>query len=122
MSSTWNLTVKFALIQGEDWNKILTLKDSSGNPKDIDGYTIRMCFALGWNDPIILDYSTTGSGITILNPTSAGKFEILIPKADIAFLGYPWNGVYDLSYKDDEGNPKKLVSGVVEVEPTLSQL
>lgn len=110
----WKIRVE----QGATWRRVLTLKDASGAPVDLTGYTARMQVRETLDAPTPLLSLAVGSGISIDGP--AGQITLVI--ADEASTAWTWRyGLYDLELESSGGEVERLLKGEFEVDREVTR-
>lgn len=114
--------------QGATFRRVITWKDSDGDPVDLSGYVARMMVrtAYGASSPTI-SLSSSVSGIT-LSPT-AGQITIEITADATSGITMPsaggvtdaWDGVYDLEMVAPTGDVTRLLEGRFIVSPEATR-
>jgi hypothetical protein len=102
----------FTIEQGTTFLKTFVWKDSNGDPIVITDFTIRLKAKNQYADSaILIDLSTDGGGITIIDP-AAGSFEAYMSATETAALDFS-KGLYDLEMEDPDGEVTRLLEGKV---------
>jgi hypothetical protein len=102
--------------QGATFSRTLTVKDSSGNARNLSGYTARMQVRRLLASTSTLIELTTGNSRITLN--SSGEIALSISAADTASLTE--GGVYDLEIIASDGTVERVVEGnfILDLEVT----
>lgn len=101
----------FHINQGSTFNPTITWKDSSGNARDLTGYTARMQIrrTVG-SSTKIADLTTSGGDISLGG--AAGTIKPVISDTDTAAMDFQ-EAVYDLELEDGGGVVTRLLEGTV---------
>jgi len=110
----------FIIEQGATFQKVLTLKDSSGSVVNLTGYT-----AAQMDLRTDADQSTAAISLTIANNrialgASAGTVTLTISASDTGGL-IATDGVYDLEITDAQSNIFRIVEGTYTVRRGISR-
>uniref|UniRef100_UPI003F49255E hypothetical protein n=1 Tax=Streptosporangium sp. CA-235898 TaxID=3240073 RepID=UPI003F49255E len=113
----WNIE------QGSDFDPELTLTTQEDPPQPINltGYTIRAQIRpnLSRDTAILYELTTENERLRILDGP-AGKVSVYIPAEDSTL--WTWTeGVYDLELVSPGGRPRRLLKGVVRVDPEVTR-
>lgn len=108
-AAVYNLNIE----QGATYTRVLTWKDSSGNPINLTGYTARMQFRRNASSSEILYDANTTNGKIVLGGT-AGTITFTISATDSAAFAFGC-AVYDLEIESAGGQVTRLLEGGVEV-------
>lgn len=97
----------------------LTLKDDTGDPVDLTGYTARMQARESVCSPApLLSLTTADGGITIDGP--AGLISWVVDDAVTAT--WTWrHGVFDLEIESGGGITRRLLAGEILVDPEVTR-
>jgi len=109
----------FTIEQGATFKRIMTWKDSSGNPIDLTGYQARMQIRPAKDSPgVILTLDTDANGGIALGGNN-GRITIEISAARTASLDFK-TAVYDLELEKD-GNVVRLLEGSVTLSKEVTR-
>lgn len=116
-------SINFSLYQGATFSEPVTLKDSSGTPLDLTGYSARLQARREISDttPVFSLDSTTGG---IVLGGTAGTITLSMPAAATAALPVDWDGeywVHDLLLTDGSGNVQRTYQGVIIASPGVTR-
>ena len=93
--------------QGATFSRTLTVKDSSGNARNLSGYTARMQVRrLVSSSSTLIELTTTNGRISL---NSSGEIALSISASDTASLAE--GGVYDLEIIASDGTVERVVEG-----------
>jgi hypothetical protein len=96
------------IAKNEDWIVGFQLKESSGTPVDLTGYTFRMMIRKHETDhEALVVLETPDNGIEIQEPAYYGKFLIWITRDKLARL-YPGEYVSDMLYTRPDGVVQRM--------------
>lgn len=100
--------------QGATWRTVLTVKDDTGQPVDLTGYTARMQIRQDYDTTTVLAELTTANGGITINGDN-GQVTLLIADEDTA--AYTWtSGVYDLELVSGSGDVTRLLQGPASLD------
>jgi len=109
--------------QGSTFELMLTVKDSTGNTKNLTEYSAAMQIRSNYQTSVVTESLNTGSGEITISPNN-GRINISLSAArtanirvDMAMNKKPPRSVYvyDLELTDNEGKVSKLLYGDVTV-------
>lgn len=112
---------KLTVYQGADYQRVLTLKDESGVPMDITGYTFR--------GQARVDYSSSSASLTFgftvrtQSGDDVGRVDMLISSDDTSALGIvkKTNYLYDIEMVDTGAKVTRIVEGQLELIPEVTK-
>lgn len=120
-------TLNIEIEQGASFYRLLTVKDNSGTPIDLTGYTFRGQVRSKYSDASILAAFT----FTILNQVSAtGQVEMTmtdivtagIPVASVSDNSRPSTpGIYDVEMVSGSGTVTRLLEGSADISPEVTR-
>lgn len=108
----------FKAQQGETFSRVLTWKDSAGNPINLTGYTARMQLRSSATSSTVILELTTNSGITLGG--AAGTITLTISATTMAGLT-PGAYSYDLEMVSGSGVVTPLLKGVFTIAPEVTR-
>jgi len=112
-------TYNFTIEQGATFKRIMTWKDSNGNPINLTGYTARMQVRTAKDSPnVILTLDTDTNGGITLGGVS-GTITIEISASKTASLDFK-TAVYDLELEKD-GSVVRLLEGSVTLSKEVTK-
>jgi len=112
MSNRLDLTLK----QGEDFYRLLTIKDSDGNAVDITGYSFAAQIREEYYKPIYLSFSFN------ISDASNGQVEMTLAKAlsSAKNINAPFTAKYDVEM-DDTTRVTRIMEGDIEITPEVTK-
>lgn len=104
------------IIQGEDRDITVKIKDGNGSDYDLTGATVLACFKK--TDGTTLEVPTDGGSITIATPNECGKVTISLTDVETALLAVDSK---DFEIEIDKGAQKRIVQlkGVLDVKERI---
>ena len=112
----------FEIDQGAYWSQLLLWEDQDKNPIDLDGYSAAMEIRQNVGDadpPLVSLTSAPSGGITLGGQDGTILLEI---EADVtATLPAYSKCFYDLNLDPGDGRIKRLIRGVMTVQPEVTR-
>jgi len=101
--------------QGTTFSSTVTVRDSSGDPLDLTGYTAIAKMALGYSG------TRTRIDLTIVfdSDRSTGEVTMSLTATQTAALEAPARYVYDLEITDSSGTVTRIIEGLMTVRPNV---
>lgn len=100
--------------QGATFRRVITWKDSAGNPINLSGYSAKMQVRERLRDSdVVLECSTANGRITLGG--SAGTITVVAQDEVTTTLPEMPKGVYDLELTSSGGEVTRLLRGSVEI-------
>lgn len=106
----------FTIEQGDDFSRVLTWKDGSGNPINLSGYTAA-CQVRARNGMLLIDFSNNG---TLSIDGTAGTVTMSLPASFTGTLDFD-TADYDLKLTSGTGGKTRLIKGVVTLSPEVTE-
>jgi hypothetical protein len=115
-------TVNFTIEQGADFSKQLAWLQSTMQPVNLTGYSMKMVIATSRSETATTlftletsDLSTGNGTITFGTDPTQGQIFLLLPAAVTKNITTWSSAVYDLIVRDSLGNIKRLLQGNITV-------
>jgi hypothetical protein len=113
-AGVYNLTIE----QGATFRRQFTLRDQSGNPMNLNGFSARMQIRPEIDDEeILVDLSTDDGGITLGG--DEGTIVVYISAEDTEVMDS--EGVYDLELIAPGGDVDRILKGRVRLDPEVTR-
>lgn len=106
-----------SLKQGVSFEKILTMRDSNGNPVNLTGYTAKMKIKRSTKSETIYELNTTNNRIQ-LGGTS-GNITLTLTAAETASVPFG-RYIYDLILTDSLGKTYEFATGQIFIFDNIS--
>lgn len=101
--------------QGATFTSTITVKDSSGDPLNLTGYTGTAKMALGYSST----RTRTNLTVEFASDRSTGNVTISLTSIQTANLEAPARYVYDLDITDSSGTVTRIIEGLMTVRPNV---
>ena len=105
----------FNIDQGTTFSSTVTVKDSTGNPLDLTGYTATAKMALGYSST----RTRTDLTIEFTSDRTTGGVTMSLTATQTAALEAPARYVYDLDITDSSGTVTRVIEGLMTVRPNV---
>lgn len=103
---------------GKDYGKLLTVKDSARNPRDMTGYSFKGQVRKCKSDTTAL---ITFESPTSIDITNANIGQIILQLSNLETASLPEvNGVFDLEWATDAGDINIILEGRVTIIKTVT--
>ena len=105
----------FNIDQGATFSSTVTVKDSTGNPLDLTGYTATAKMALGYSS------TRTRTDLTIAfnSDRTTGGVTMSLTATQTAALEAPARYVFDMDITDSSGTVTRVIEGLMTVRPNV---
>jgi hypothetical protein len=104
--------------QGATFTKLITWKDSVGNPTNLTGFTARLQIRESLKAATTIISLTNTAGITLGG--TLGTINILISATSTSAITAS-KGVYDLELQAPDGTVTRLLEGKVTIKPEVTR-
>ncbi len=115
----------FEIDQGAYWSQLLLWEDQSHNPIDLNGYTAKLEIRQNIGDanpPLVTLTSPPPGGITLGGQDGTILLEIeAAVTATLPATSSQIKCFYDLNLDPGDGRIKKLIRGVISVQPEVTR-
>ena len=105
----------FNIDQGTTFSSTVTVKDSSGSPLDLTGYTTSAKMALGYAST----RTRTDLTIEFTADRTTGGVTMSLTATQTAALEAPARYVFDLDITDSSGTVTRVIEGLMTVRPNV---
>lgn len=111
MAATANLVIE----QGTSFSSGITVKDLSGNPLDLSGYTATSNMAKGYASTHSRQAITCGFN----SDRTDGVINLSLTATETAALDAPARYVYDCDITASNGTVTRVIQGLITVKPNV---
>ena len=105
----------FNIDQGTTFSSTVTVKDSTGNPLDLTGYTATAKMALGYSST----RTRTDLTIEFTSDRTTGGVTMSLTATQTAALEAPARYVFDLDITDSSGTVTRVIEGLMTTRPNV---
>ena len=105
----------FNIDQGTTFSSTVTVKDSTGNPLDLTGYTATANMALGYAST----RTRTALTIAFASDRTTGDVTMSLTATQTAALEAPARYVFDMDITDSSGVVTRVIEGLMTVRPNV---
>ena len=105
----------FTIDQGTTFSSTVTVKDSTGSPLDLTGYTATANMALGYAST----RTRTALTIAFASDRTSGDVTMSLTATQTAALEAPARYVFDMDISDSSGTVTKVIEGLMTVRPNV---
>jgi hypothetical protein len=115
INTTMAATANYNIDQGTTFSSTVTVKDNSGDPLDLTGYTATAKMALGYSS------TRTRTDLTIVfdSDRTSGNVTMSLTATQTAALEAPARYVYDLDITDSSGTVTRIIEGLITTRPNV---
>ncbi len=115
INTTMAATANYNIDQGATFSSTVTVKDNSGDPLDLTGYTASAKMALGYSST----RTRTDLTIAFASDRTSGEVTMSLTATQTAALEAPARYVYDLDITDSGGTVTRIIEGLITVRPNV---
>mgnify|MGYP007029125622 FL=1 len=105
----------FTIDQGTTFSSTVTVKDSTGSPLDLTGYTATAKMALGYAST----RTRTDLTIEFTADRTTGGVTMSLTATQTAALEAPARYVFDLDITDSSGTVTRVIEGLMTIRPNV---
>lgn len=101
--------------QGSDYGTVITVASGSGAPLNLAGYTIKSQMRKSYQSSVAYDF--TGSVLDAAN----GQIRLTLTAAQTENIP-PGRWLYDVEITSSTGSKKRVVEGIVTINPQITKV